>query len=543
MSTKHKAKGAAMIRSSTRAKRKMPKEGKYPSNTSIAVTAPSAVSTIQRKSRSNPVRIVMTEEASDVQCTEEFENSALIVNPGNEDLFPWLAPIAQQFSSFQWNKITHEIIASCDTSTSGSVMMAVNADPDKPPFSSEKEVLNHEGSATASPWASFSIDGRSKSTEVLGKTKYVQDVTGEVALGTILDDLRTVATGVLNVASVGLQLLGADGKPRAPGSTPPKTVGKLLTHYDVTLWDPVDQLSNPDEGVSMFISSGASTALQLMSIPVPFQDGDTANPLRIVCAPSPTVPYLLTQFGVTEPGVYTVIVQIHTNHAISTFDVLLNPVFSVSGSNPPVILQGSQLAFIDTTGRYVLASATISFPDGSPDAADLTSFLNVDCTYPISTYGLDGSDMTYISFTQVGGLFESSFKSLYKKLPIGRRGCLPDCKRSAVISHLRENHRTQLNNEKKSVVMRTIKSAGRTPCNSPAPPVAPVRRGTDEKDGKEPPSTVSPAGWTKIAAPNSGSNVQPPLPKPLLQRGQGGASSNITESYFTKALSLKQNLP
>jgi len=426
MSTKKKP---ATMRASNQNKR-TPKQGTF-SGKQPTATAPSAVTEVVRKAPLNPIRIQYREEASDIICQANFENSSFLINPGNEDLFPWLAPIALQFTTFQWNTIKHEFIASTDTSTSGSVIMAVNADPDKPPFTTEKEILNHMGSATAAPWKSFAIDGKSKSTETLGPRKYVADVTGQVGLGSILDDIRTVATGVLNVATLGLAVVG-----QSLVDPDPKAVGKLFTTYDITLWDPVDQTVSADEGVSRY----DSTTGFLFSVPVAWAPDQSVNPLRINAENSTPGG---CSFFPSEAGIYSFSVKVAVTSDLGLDQIgscLLDP----AGLDPPTFMWNSAETYLNETGRLLSMDGIFSFPSNTNQSL-VSVLLN-----PTVQALVDPSNSALV-ITKISTLLDQNLPTMYKNLPKGSRGCTPDCKKSAVTAYLRETaRRSRLDNSKSS---------------------------------------------------------------------------------------------
>jgi hypothetical protein len=55
-------------------------------------------------------------------------SSALAINPGNSQLFPWLATQAIGWEQFRFKRLSFQYVSRCATSTPGSVMLAVDYD-------------------------------------------------------------------------------------------------------------------------------------------------------------------------------------------------------------------------------------------------------------------------------------------------------------------------------------------------------------------------------------------------------------------------------
>jgi len=233
----------------------------------MPVNAPAATASVTRRAVSNPVTIKMTEEVSDVNVKQAFVNTALIINPGNHELFPWLSIIAKAFTSYEFEMLQFRYVAATTTGIGGDVVLVVNADPDKDPFINEKQALNHEGSAMASPWVSFGINGKQATTQSVIPTKYVADVAGQAGLDGILDDLHTIADGVIQVFT-GLKNLFTPGeeakekfnqylkdngidKKSLPLTDDAVTTGKLFVDYRIILHDPADEEDPEDNGYNL----------------------------------------------------------------------------------------------------------------------------------------------------------------------------------------------------------------------------------------------------------------------------------------------------
>ena len=379
--------------------------------------APNAVGRVTRKKRSTPVTIRQREEISIVNCQVDFENSALVINPKNRDLFPWLAQIAGAFTSFKWKNLSFEYVPTTDTATSGTIAMAVQADAEKPAFTTDKQIQNHEGSATGSPWEPIKINALSQSTGTLGDAKFIGDVDTAKISG-FFDTLQTVASGVLNIATVGLALAGSDLKT----DPDPKPTGRLFAEYEVDLWDPDDEPELDQVGISYFTDNGATTFQPV--VPAPFEDEPIENPLEIIATGDGdgVTKYNFTTASKYQVNVYTALPSAPAN----TTGTLLEFVGG-TGPDPPVLL-GSGVPFWTTDEKFINFSCIVDIQDTAQQSLTLAYGAAVLATAPLS------AKVTFQKIT------DESLSRLHSLLPVGRRGCLPDCKNSSVASYLKDRH-------------------------------------------------------------------------------------------------------
>lgn len=269
-------------------------------------SAPAATSAVVEKTRQKSVTISMREEISAVKMfATQFANSAMVINPANEELFPWLSTIAVNFTTYKFLKLSFEYVPSSSTGNGGTVAIAVNPNADDPPYENIDEVLNREGAVTAAPWVPFKANAKFPS-QAGTAPKFVTDVTSAAGLGTLFDDLHTIADGVVNVVTAGLNILGAnevdvtvDGIPLTVALTEEES-GKLYVDYTVVLYDPkLGGNVTHTESVNEFKSAGQ-----------PFGDNDSwkRNDLNLTMNANPSGNWSKTNaiyFG--EAGTYAVL--------------------------------------------------------------------------------------------------------------------------------------------------------------------------------------------------------------------------------------------
>lgn len=266
-------------------------------------SAPAATSAVVEKTRQKSVTVSMREEISAVKVfATQFANSALVINPANEELFPWLSTIAVNFTTYKFTKLKFEYVPSSSTGNGGTVAIAVNPNADDPPYTNVEEVLNREGAVTAAPWVPFVADAKFPS-QAGTAPKFVTDVTSAAGLGTLFDDLHTIADGVVNVVTAGLNILGANGVDVTVDGIPltveltEEEAGKLYVDYTCTLYDPkLGGTSTHTESINEFKSSGQ-----------PFGDNDSwkRNDLNLRMTADPSGDWSQSSaFYFAEAGTY-----------------------------------------------------------------------------------------------------------------------------------------------------------------------------------------------------------------------------------------------
>jgi len=529
---------------SSRNKSKMLKE-KNPLTSSgksvMQVNAPVATAAVTRRAVTKPVPIERSEEVSDLRTFAAFTNTSLIINPGNQELFPWLSSIASAFTSYYFEYLRFRYVPATETGLGGDVVLAVNADPDKPPFISEKAALNQEGSAMAAPWVPFAINGKLPTTKNVIPEKFVTDIHSQDGLATIFDDLHTVADGVLNVVTAGLNLFSVSSEVKdrirslvKDGSVTVKdekslsvdptdiVTGKLWVDYKVWLSDPVEEQEAVDDGYNFgqtpttsatpnfFGYSALSTTEPVFQTSSLWSSPSIAPTVEDACKIQVTNTTPGTSFlNFKNPGLYTIEVSsiLNDSHyemkdaggycpSITTNEdmavILTNTNFGSGGSRNYFALEGSALAAdkktLAPTGAYK-AFDTVWWVEIKGDPVEAYGQVSI---FDPSSSAVDPShidaDNSYIAITRVDdNVTASKLKAFAKKsLPMS----LPDCPLNAAITYLRREMLSDKTLRLNKIVSSQFKrDLRRKPASKPKTDLGPVKTGyfksvvepTDEK--------------------------------------------------------------
>lgn len=188
------------------------------------------------------------EYISVVQSTADgsFSCGGLPITPTNPSVFPWLAPIAQQFSEYMFNSLRFVYEPVANTSVSGSVALRFDPDPTNANPTSWKDVTATGVSVHGAPWARHVLPIPTKHLHSR-KTYYVRDVSQVSNPADVIDPLEHYP-GRFAIATEGVS--GSAGFAVIE-------VGRIYLEYSITLmkaepaWGPVNRLTAP----SVFLSS------------------------------------------------------------------------------------------------------------------------------------------------------------------------------------------------------------------------------------------------------------------------------------------------
>jgi len=101
--------------------------------------------------------ITHREYIRDITGSTDFDSFDMTINPGNINMFPWLAQIAMNFEEYEFDglmfyfkSLSGEAIASTNTGL-GEVIMSTEYDTMKPPFANKSEMENYEFTTNCKP--------------------------------------------------------------------------------------------------------------------------------------------------------------------------------------------------------------------------------------------------------------------------------------------------------------------------------------------------------------------------------------------------------
>lgn len=182
------------------------------------------------------IRVRHKEYIADVVSTTAsgFTTTKFSVNPGLISTFPWLAKMASNYESYEFNALCFHYEPTCPSTNSGSVILAMDYDAADPAPATKTEAMSMHSRSRASPWQECHMLSDLKDLKKFGTQRYNRN---EVLAPNL--DIKTYDVGNLFV-SVDKATVG--------------TLGELHVSYDVSLMTP--QL--PDfTGYSAKVVSGA----------------------------------------------------------------------------------------------------------------------------------------------------------------------------------------------------------------------------------------------------------------------------------------------
>lgn len=161
------------------------------------------------------------------------------INPGLDNIFPWLSGIARNYESYQWKSLQFEYVPQVGTQTKGRVMMAADYDARDAVVSTYRRLGSMHGAVTGSIWSVVRLACDSAD---LSKSKQYYVRSAAVPSGT---DIKTYDTLSLMV-NVG-------------GTVDTAVYGDIRVSYVVELMTPQVQ-SDEEFDLSKKITNPSATA-------------------------------------------------------------------------------------------------------------------------------------------------------------------------------------------------------------------------------------------------------------------------------------------
>jgi hypothetical protein len=181
------------------------------------------------------------EFVSDVYGSVAFTLDTYPINPGMQITFSWLNLIAIQFESYIFKKLRFLFTTVKGTSTSGSVMMAVDYDATDDPPLNKTQIMSYHGASRSSPWSECANDSAQGNLLKFGVQRYVRGSAVNASI-----DLKTMDVGNFYIAT----------KDCADASA----IGELYVEYEVELITPQTNPSVIVNAFSKFIVGASSIA-------------------------------------------------------------------------------------------------------------------------------------------------------------------------------------------------------------------------------------------------------------------------------------------
>jgi len=161
-----------------------------------------------------------SEYVADISGSVDFESEGMAINPGNINLFPWLASIAQRFESYKFRALRFRYQPTAPTTTAGTFVFAVIYDATAASPDSKVTALASESAVRTSVWSS--VQHVSASHNLNKRSSYfVRNGSGPI-------------TSSFDFYDVGTVFAMTDGIPSESGN-----VGEFYVDYEIDLITPV----------------------------------------------------------------------------------------------------------------------------------------------------------------------------------------------------------------------------------------------------------------------------------------------------------------
>lgn len=300
-------------------------------NNSMALSAPAANGTYVKhtkaRMRSSPSGMTVRhrEYIQDIVfgTAGDYENVvSLPINPGNVEMFPWLASIATRFETYSFKSLRFIYEPQCGTENEGTVMMAVDFDVVDAPPVDKLQFMTYDGAVRSPPWFAAVYDCAKYNLHKFKQNYITSDFAAPA--GT---DAKTYFIGNLFVAT--------------QSQSDPFTAGELYVEYEIALSTP--QLSDLQSAAG-YVSQTAREVGGAYNPPAyasgeldVITDFDTPNSL------------LDGTYIIAKPGAYLVFAEASAPNNVGTFAIGYFTTPPVGITAPSVLVLTQEL---DSTVGY-----------------------------------------------------------------------------------------------------------------------------------------------------------------------------------------------
>lgn len=168
-------------------------------------------------------------------------DALLRINPSNEFVFPWLSNISRCYERYTFKHLTFGYMPRCSTSTTGTVMIAIETDPEDQHPATEQVMLSYKGAVDGPVWSELKCTYKTPDLHGSYVKKYTSD--------------RPPTTGARST-DCGFILYYGDG---------PANVGKFYVDYDISFYTPQLPAAGVT-GVALVVDDGAATATESVGV-------------------------------------------------------------------------------------------------------------------------------------------------------------------------------------------------------------------------------------------------------------------------------------
>jgi len=275
-----------------------------------------------------------TEYVADLQGSVDFDSRTLALNPGNEDVFPYLSNIAASFEYYKFRKLKLRYEPSCSTTTAGVVMLCIDYDAsDSSPLGKTAFMMN-QNATRCSSWSRSTMD-------------LVAKANGAQVKRFVLNDAPPPNTDV-KMYNLGNLFIATQGSTAVP-------IGEIYVDYEVELSVPQGATTH-DVTAELIVNADATPAS-------PWEHGiinqNTRAPiLDVPGISSPMVSVNADILRVLKAGRYVLNSTLISTAATGAGTNASTPAgYAGSGvniSNMPTSTVGSLTAGVSTLGQWLL---------------------------------------------------------------------------------------------------------------------------------------------------------------------------------------------
>jgi hypothetical protein len=207
----------------------------------------------QMRANADTATITHREYVADISGSNDFSVLGFSINPGLQNLFPWLSKIAVNYETYKFLKLAFHYETAVSTTTGGSMMLAADYDAYDATPTDKRQLMSYAHAERSAAWQESCFTCRPGDLTKFVKDHYVRtdEEKGDLKtydIGNFFMATQGTPSGEMGELYVSYTIQLSTPQLSAPVSIPPAPVANLASEFYTT---------NPQ-------SLGASTVTELL---------------------------------------------------------------------------------------------------------------------------------------------------------------------------------------------------------------------------------------------------------------------------------------
>lgn len=322
-----------------------------PGGRTSQVVRPSLPEILSIKGRGDGrIRVTHREYVCSIAGTTGYNVRSYSINPSLRVTFPWLAQLAKLYESYLFKSLVFEFVPSCPTTTSGTVMLAMDFDAFDSPPANKQGMMSSHLSVSGQPFERITINSDQPDLEKFGVQRFTRQ-------STLAQNLDIKTYDVCNL------FIGTNGQANTV------EVGDVYVYYTVDLMTPQDPIWLVDPAdCSLKILSNVDTQTLASPLLGATKVGDSRNEmfsvdaggsLNFLAVGEYILDFMQGGTGITGAGPTITAAAVNTLTILAQTAVIAAASTTAASTVLVKVLKAPCVATVTNTGRATTITSTV----------------------------------------------------------------------------------------------------------------------------------------------------------------------------------------